>query len=148
MATNKVISFPARGNGPHLKGKTLLIPEMNRTGANLLAATFRGFGVRARVMDTYKGMDLGKEYTSGKECYPCQVTMGDILHFIEEEKDTLGDSFNPGDYIYFMPEAEGPCRFGKCKSSPPVTAMLTHWGISLKRARSKISEKRHIFPWW
>ena len=112
MATNKVISFPIKGNGPHLKGKTLLIPEMNRIAANLLAATFRGFGVRAKVMETYKGMDLGKEYTSGKECYPCQVTMGDILYFIEKEKDSLGDSFNPGDYIYFMPEAEGPCRFG------------------------------------
>jgi predicted nucleotide-binding protein (sugar kinase/HSP70/actin superfamily) len=112
MATKKVISFPARGNEPHPKGKTLLIPDMNRVGANLLAATFRAFGVRARVMETYKGMDLGKKYTSGKECYPCQVTMGDILHFIEQEKDALGDSFNPGDYIYFMPEAEGPCRFG------------------------------------
>jgi predicted nucleotide-binding protein (sugar kinase/HSP70/actin superfamily) len=112
MASHKMITFPARDNGPQLKGKTLLIPNMNRVGANLLAGTFRGFGVRARVMDTYQGMDLGKKYTSGKECYPCQVTMGDILHFIEEEKDLLGDSFNPGDYIYFMPEAEGPCRFG------------------------------------
>lgn len=112
MATNNVISFPPQGNGPRLKDKTLLIPEMNRIGAHLLAATFRSFGARARVMDTYKGMDLGKEYTSGKECYPCQVTMGDILYFIEEAKQSLGDSFNPGDYVYFMPEAEGPCRFG------------------------------------
>ena len=112
MASNKVITFPERGNGPQLKGKTLLIPDMNRVGANLIAATFRGFGVRAIVMDTYQGMDLGKKYTSGKECYPCQVTMGDILHFIEEEKDCLDDDFNPGDYVYFMPEAEGPCRFG------------------------------------
>jgi predicted nucleotide-binding protein (sugar kinase/HSP70/actin superfamily) len=112
METNKVISFPAKDDGPHLRGKTLLIPEMNRIAANLLAATFRAFGVQAKVMATYKGMDLGKEYTSGKECYPCQVTMGDILHFIAEEKDNLGESFNPGDYIYFMPEAQGPCRFG------------------------------------
>jgi len=85
---------------------------MNRIAVHLLAASFRSFGVRARVMDTYKGMDLGKEYTSGKECYPCQVTMGDILHFIEEERRRLGDRFNPGDYVYLMPEAEGPCRFG------------------------------------
>ena len=112
MATKNVISFPSSGNKAHLRDRTLLIPEMNRTGANLLAATFRSFGVRARVMDTYKGLDLGKEYTSGKECYPCQVTMGDILHCIEQEKEDLGDSFNPADYIYFMPESEGPCRFG------------------------------------
>ena len=54
--------------------KTVLIPEMNRSTALLLSATFRGFGVEARTLETYKGLDLGKEYTSGKECYPCQVT--------------------------------------------------------------------------
>ena len=112
MTNNKVISLPSSDNSTHVRRKTLLIPEMNQTGAHLLAATFRSFGMRTRVMDTYQGLDLGKEYTSGKECYPCQVTMGDILHFIEKEREDLGDSFNPGDYIYFMPEAEGPCRFG------------------------------------
>ena len=92
--------------------KTLLIPEMNRTASHLIAATFRGFGVAARVLDTYQGMDLGKEYTSGKECYPCQVTLGDILHFVHKEKERLGRAFNPSHYIYFLPESDGPCRFG------------------------------------
>ncbi|UCF82234.1 MAG: hypothetical protein JSV50_13645, partial [Desulfobacteraceae bacterium] len=63
-------------------------------------------------MDTYKGLDLGLEYTSGKECYPCQITTGDILYYMEKEKERLGEAFTPEDYIYFMPEAEGPCRFG------------------------------------
>jgi len=96
----------------NLRGKTFLIPEMNRIGAHLLAGTFRSFGVNARVMETYKGLDLGKEFTSGKECFPCQVTMGDILFFLQEEKRRLGTDFDPEEYIYFMPEAEGPCRFG------------------------------------
>lgn len=95
-----------------LRNKTVLIPEMNRIGSHLLAATFRGFGINASVMDTYKGLDLGKEYTSGKECYPCQITMGDILFFMGQEQKRLGDSFNAEEYIYFMPEADGPCRFG------------------------------------
>lgn len=95
-----------------LRNKTCLIPEMNRIGAHLLAATFRGFGIHAKVMDTFKGMDLGKEYTSGKECLPCQITTGDILHFMDREEERLGDRFDPEDYIYFMPEADGPCRFG------------------------------------
>jgi predicted nucleotide-binding protein (sugar kinase/HSP70/actin superfamily) len=95
-----------------LSDKTLLIPEMARIGSHVLAATFRGFGVNAKVMDTCKGLDLGKEYTSGKECYPCQITTGDILYFLKREQAKLGDAFNPKDYIYFMPEAEGPCRFG------------------------------------
>lgn len=92
--------------------KTFLIPQMNRIGCHLIAAVFQSFGVRARVMDTYKGLDLGREFTSGKECFPCQVTMGDVLHFLEEEQERLQGAFNPDDYIYFMPEAGGPCRFG------------------------------------
>jgi predicted nucleotide-binding protein (sugar kinase/HSP70/actin superfamily) len=95
-----------------LTGKTVLIPDMSRIGARLLAATFRGFGIRAKVMDTCKGLDLGQEYSSGKECYPCQITTGDILHFLTEERARLGERFDPEQYLYFLPEAEGPCRFG------------------------------------
>jgi predicted nucleotide-binding protein (sugar kinase/HSP70/actin superfamily) len=92
--------------------KTVLIPEMNRTSALLFAATLRGFGVQARTLETCKGLDLGKEYTSGKECYPCQVTLGDILYFVQKEKERLGPAFDPGQYVYFLPESDGPCRFG------------------------------------
>ncbi len=95
-----------------VKGKTFLIPQMNTIGGHLLAGTLRSFGVNAILMDTYKGLDLGKNFTSGKECFPCQVTTGDILYFLKREKERLGDRFNPKDYIYFMPESEGPCRFG------------------------------------
>ncbi|MBN1848033.1 MAG: CoA activase [Deltaproteobacteria bacterium] len=95
-----------------LKGKTFLIPEMNRIGCHVMAGAFRSFSINALVMDTYKGLDLGMEYTSGKECYPCQVTLGDILYHMNQEKERLGEAFDPRDYIYFMPEASGPCRFG------------------------------------
>ncbi len=103
--SQKVGAFSARD-------KTFLIPQMNRIGCHLLASVFQAFGVRARVMDTYRGLDLGREFTSGKECFPCQVTTGDILLFMEEEKERLGEAFDPEEYIYFMPEAGGPCRFG------------------------------------
>jgi predicted nucleotide-binding protein (sugar kinase/HSP70/actin superfamily) len=96
----------------HVGQKTLLIPEMDRIASHLVAATFRGFGVKAQVLETYKGLDLGKEYTSGKECYPCQVTLGDILYFVQQEKESLGAAFNPAQYVYFLPESDGPCRFG------------------------------------
>lgn len=96
----------------NLKNRVFLIPEMNRIGSHLIAGVFRGFGIDALVMDTYKGIDLGLEYTSGKECYPCQVTLGDILYFMRLEKEKLGDDYHPDNYVYFMPEANGPCRFG------------------------------------
>jgi predicted nucleotide-binding protein (sugar kinase/HSP70/actin superfamily) len=95
-----------------LGGKKVLIPEMNTMAARLFAAAFRAFGVDARVLQTYRGIDLGRRFTSGKECYPCQVTLGDILCFAREEKQRLGDGFRSENYIYFMPESEGPCRFG------------------------------------
>jgi len=115
MRSEKVVDFQSLTENVgrfDLRDKTVLFPEMSRIGSHVLAATFRGFGINAKVMDTCKGLDLGMEYTSGKECYPCQITMGDILYFLEKEQENQGDTFNPENYIYFMPEAEGPCRFG------------------------------------
>ncbi len=105
-------SAPARVKRIPLQGKTLLIPMMHPFGAPLLAACFRAFGVRAVVMDTFKGLSLGKQYTSSKECFPCQITLGDVLFFLRREKERLGKDFSAGEYVYFMPESDGPCRFG------------------------------------
>ncbi len=93
-------------------GKTLLVPEMAPFASRLLAASFRAVGVNALLMETYKGLALGKEFTSGKECFPCQVTLGDILYFLRGEKERLGAAFSADNYVYFLPEADGPCRFG------------------------------------
>jgi predicted nucleotide-binding protein (sugar kinase/HSP70/actin superfamily) len=115
MEANKIHTFQSISDNVgqfNLRKKTFLIPEMSRIGCHLLAGSFRSFGINAIVLETYKGLDLGKEFTSGKECFPCQVTTGDILFFLNREKERLGDDFNPLNYIYFMPEATGPCRFG------------------------------------
>ena len=115
MRSEKVIDFQSLTENVgrfDLREKTVLIPEMAGIGSHVLAASFRGFDINAKVMETCKGLDLGKEHTSGKECYPCQITTGDILYFLKKEQDRLGVAFNPRDYVYFMPEAEGPCRFG------------------------------------
>ena len=94
------------------RGRKVLIPEMHRIGAHLFSAAFRGFGIESEVLETYKGCDLGKEHTSGKECYPCQITMGDILYFVKKKTAENGSGFNPDHYAYFLPETDGPCRFG------------------------------------
>jgi predicted nucleotide-binding protein (sugar kinase/HSP70/actin superfamily) len=104
---------PTRGIGKfNLQNKTVLIPEMNRIAAHLMAATFRSFGSNAMVLETFNGLDLGKRYTSGKECFPCQVTLGDILFFLKTEQEKRGSDFDPENYLYFLPESDGPCRFG------------------------------------
>lgn len=115
METCNVLPFKSLSDNVglfNMEGKTVLIPEMNHTGPHLLAAVFRGFDINALVMETGKGIDLGLEHSSGKECYPCHITLGDILYHMKGEKEKQGRQFNPDDYIYFMPEAEGPCRFG------------------------------------
>ncbi|MDL1959978.1 MAG: CoA activase [Deltaproteobacteria bacterium] len=115
MESERVIDFQSLTENVgrfDLRNKTFLIPQMSKIGVHLVAATFRGFGINAKVMDTCRGLDLGKEYTSGKECYPCQITTGDILYFLKKEKERLGKDFSPGNYVFFMPETGGPCRFG------------------------------------
>jgi len=105
-------SFGSKVGRFSLKERTVLIPEMNRMGTHLLAANFRSFGIRAKILETFEGMDLGMAHTSGKECFPCQITMGDILHFMTQESARLGSEFDSDAYVYFLPEADGPCRFG------------------------------------
>jgi hypothetical protein len=45
-----------------LRKKKVLIPAMNRTATRLMAATFRGFGIDAQVLETYKGLELGASH--------------------------------------------------------------------------------------
>jgi predicted nucleotide-binding protein (sugar kinase/HSP70/actin superfamily) len=40
------------------------------------------------------------------------VTVGDVLYHLQKEKERLGASFSADRYVYFLPEADGPCRFG------------------------------------
>jgi predicted nucleotide-binding protein (sugar kinase/HSP70/actin superfamily) len=115
MESRNVINFESFSNKVgrfSLRERTCLIPEMNRLGSHLLAASFRSFGIRAKVLETFQGMDLGLAHTSGKECFPCQITMGDILYFMKQETARLGAEFDSDAYVYFLPEADGPCRFG------------------------------------
>ncbi len=115
MSATEIKSFQSLSDNVgqfNLKGKTVLIPDMNHSSSRLLAAAFRSFDINALVMETYKGLDLGIEYSSGKECFPCQVTLGDILYHMKSERENKGKDFNINDYIYFLVEAGGPCRFG------------------------------------
>jgi predicted nucleotide-binding protein (sugar kinase/HSP70/actin superfamily) len=109
---NQFESMKAKVGKFSLANKTVLLPEMGRSGSLLVAAAMRSFGIDAQVMETYKDLQLGKQYTSGKECFPCQITLGDVLYHLEREKERLGEGFNPENYLYFMAEAGGPCRFG------------------------------------
>ncbi|MFP4053965.1 MAG: CoA activase, partial [Phycisphaerae bacterium] len=75
---------------------------MTHIGARMMAAVFRATGIEARVTPASddRTLDLGGLYTSGEECYPEKVTMGDFLRIIHS------DDFDPSAHAFFMPTAE------------------------------------------
>lgn len=98
-----------RNDGKSLKGRKLFIPAMTREGALGIAAAFRSAGVDACVMPPSDGrtLELGGKFTSGEECLPQRVTMGDLMRILEEGE------LKPSEIALFMPLAPGPCRFGQ-----------------------------------
>ena len=99
-------------NAPPLRERTVYLPYMSE-GAHMLGAAFRGAGIKAEVTPTYTeaGLDFGKRNTSGKECFPCTVTTGDMFDKIRLLREKGVDVEK--EVAFFMPEADGPCRFGQ-----------------------------------
>ena len=90
-----------------LEGRRLYLPQMPYGGSYLLAAAIRSIGFDAwPTSDSDKRtLDLGGRVTSGDECYPQKITLGDFLRVIEDEgRDKVA---------FLMPTANGPCRFGQ-----------------------------------
>jgi predicted nucleotide-binding protein (sugar kinase/HSP70/actin superfamily) len=105
-------SFRTKVGRCTVAGKTVLIPGMAPFTAQLMAAGFRAYDIPAAAMETCRDPQPGRSLCSGKECLPCQVTLGDIVSHLRREKARLGRAFSAGDYVYFMPTSDGPCRFG------------------------------------
>ncbi len=95
--------------GKSLKGRTVYIHPMTRAGARMVAATFRSAGVDARVLppSDARTLELGAMYTSGEECFPEKITLGDYLRV------TRTEGFDPAKTAFLMPASNGPCRFGQ-----------------------------------
>ena len=112
VLASKDINFVPRKSTAPLTERTLYLPKMAE-GARCLAAAFRHLGCKADVMPTYTnaGLEFGKKHTSGKECFPCIVTTGDMFDVIDRHM-AEGMDVNNG-LAFFMPETEGPCRFGQ-----------------------------------
>lgn len=92
-----------------LAGKTVYVPTMAEGSPEAFCAVFRWLGINAEPTpksDAHTG-ELGAKYTSGDECYPAKVTVGDFLRIIEQT------GFDPKKAVFFMPTADGPCRFGQ-----------------------------------
>jgi predicted CoA-substrate-specific enzyme activase len=89
-------------------GKTLIIPNM-APHAHVIAAAMQANGVNAVTLPEPDERNLfySNQYTSGTECLPYRVTLGDFLRFYKE------DGHNLKEVEGFMSGSFGPCRLGK-----------------------------------
>ncbi len=88
--------------------KIVFIPRMSDHAFGL-AAAFNACGLDAEVMNTpdIETVKIGRRFVSGKECYPCAITTGDMV------KKVMSGDFDPDRSVFFMPSGAGPCRFGQ-----------------------------------
>jgi predicted nucleotide-binding protein (sugar kinase/HSP70/actin superfamily) len=98
-----------RASGPPLSERVLYVPNMGRSSARCFSATLRSFGLNARPFppSDARTLELGGRYTSGEECFPERVTLGDALKIVTDP------DVRPEQVAFFMPSAPGPCRFGQ-----------------------------------
>ena len=89
-------------------GRVLYFPYMC-DHAYALAAACRSCGVAAEVLPRQdeRDIELGRKYTSSRECFPMICTTGSFLKKIQEP------GFEPAKASFFMPGHNGPCRFGQ-----------------------------------
>lgn len=109
-ATGNGSSPPAviRSERRLIRDRRVFIPAMS-DHAHAFAAAFRACGVQAEVLpeSDEESMRIGKEHSSGRECYPLALTVGDMI------KATMRPDFDPDKSAFFMPAGKGPCRFGQ-----------------------------------
>jgi len=92
-----------------LAGRKVYIHPMTYSGAKMLAYAFRSIGIDADITPPGdpETLELGGKYTSGEECLPEKVTLGDYLKVVTRE------GFDPQRTAFILPTANGPCRFGQ-----------------------------------
>ncbi len=92
-----------------LTKKKLWIFPMTDGGARAIAAAWCALGVDAEVIppSDEETLSLGARHTSGDECLPQRITLGDIL------KIARRPDYVPERTAFFFATATGPCRFGQ-----------------------------------
>ena len=104
----KQIPSLRRGKAKTDRTKKIYIPYMC-DHSFAVAAAFKACGVDADVFPESDEETLywGRKLTSGKECYPCILTTGDMVKLVKDP------NFDHQRAAFFMPSGNGPCRFGQ-----------------------------------
>jgi predicted nucleotide-binding protein (sugar kinase/HSP70/actin superfamily) len=106
-----------------LFGKKIWIPRMPYGSSRIFGAVFRALGIDADCTppSDERTAELGAKYICGDECYPTKVTLGDFLKILEKPENP------PSRTVFFMPTADGPCRFGQY--APYMRTVLAEVGF-------------------
>jgi predicted nucleotide-binding protein (sugar kinase/HSP70/actin superfamily) len=77
--------------------------------AHAISAAARSCGIPSEVlpMQDERDLELGRLYTSSRECFPMICTTGSFL------KKLMDPGVDPAHVSFFMPDHNGPCRFGQ-----------------------------------
>ena len=99
--------------------RSLGLPEIRRradkvlipwTGlpSEVIAACLNAIGMPAESLPKpdAEALRLGRRHTSGKECLPMCITLGNLLKHLQN------NGHNGNRYALLMPGTNGPCRFG------------------------------------
>lgn len=103
------VLYRPREEPEEFKRRKVWIPPMHPVASRLFAAAFRGYGYQCEALadETNEALALGKALARGSECLPMAATIGS---FVSKLKEIGAD---PGEHAFFMPTADGPCRFGQ-----------------------------------
>ncbi|MFZ5942146.1 MAG: acyl-CoA dehydratase activase [Bacteroidota bacterium] len=90
-----------------LAGRVLYYPYARDT-VHALAAASRYCGIDAEVLPLAdkEDLELARKMTNGQECFPFVCTAGSFI------KKLLQPGTDPAKTAFFMPDHNGPCRFG------------------------------------
>ncbi|MBN1387502.1 MAG: hypothetical protein JW965_03600 [Bacteroidales bacterium] len=104
-AVSKTVKKSAPNN--LLEGRTLYYPYAN-DAVHILSAATRSCGIDSEVlpMQDEKDLEIAQKYTTGQECFPMICTTGSFL------KKLMEPGCDPSKVSFFMPDHNGPCRFG------------------------------------
>lgn len=75
----------------------------------MISAAARSCGIPSEVLpkQTEEDLAIGRKYTSSKECFPMICTTGSFVKKLQEP------GADPSKMSFFMPDHNGPCRFGQ-----------------------------------
>jgi len=98
-----------RGASPLNNSKKTLLMTRMAPHVEVVAAAMEAYGTRVVVLpeSDQRSLHYSNQLTSGTECLPYRITLGDFMKFYYDE-GIHGEEFEG-----FMAGAYGPCRFGK-----------------------------------